>query len=197
MPNTIETAVAMLAATSIGATWASCATDIGPEATLDRFGQIEPRVLFTADGYFHKGRTFDSLSNVAKIARGVPSIEKVIVTSYAEETPDISHIPDSVHFDDFLSKERGLKIEFEQLPFDHPVHIMFSSGTTGKPKCLVQGAGGILINHLRELILHTDLKCEDTIMYMTTCSWMMWNWLLSSLALGATISAVRRQPSLS
>lgn len=187
MPNMIETAVAMLAATSIGATWASCATDIGPEATLDRFGQIEPKVLFTTNGYFYKGKTFNSLSNVAKIAGGVPSIEKVIVTSYTEDTPDISHIPDSVHFDDFLSKERGLEIEFEQLPFDHPVHIMFSSGTTGKPKCLVQGAGGILINHLRELILHTDLKCEDTIMYMTTCSWMMWNWLLSSLALGATI----------
>jgi len=187
MPNMIETAVAMLAATSIGATWASCATDIGPEAALDRFGQIEPKVLFTANGYFYKGKTFNSLSNVARIARGIPSIEKVIVTSYTEEAPDISHIPDSVHFDDFLSKERGLEIEFEQLPFDHPVHIMFSSGTTGKPKCLVQGAGGILINHLRELILHTDLKCEDTIMYMTTCSWMMWNWLLSSLALGATI----------
>ena len=187
MPNMIETAVAMLAATSIGATWASCATDIGPEAALDRFGQIEPKVLFTANGYFYKGKTFNSLSNVARIARGIPSIEKVIVTSYTEETPDISHIPDSVHFDDFLSKERGLEIEFEQLPFDHPVHIMFSSGTTGKPKCLVQGAGGILINHLRELVLHTDLKCEDTIMYMTTCSWMMWNWLLSSLALGATI----------
>ncbi len=187
MPNMIETAVAMLAATSIGATWASCATDIGPEAALDRFGQIEPKVLFTANGYFYKGKTFNSLSNVAKIARGIPSIEKVIVTSYTEETPDISYIPDSVHFDDFLSKERGLEIEFEQLPFDHPVHIMFSSGTTGKPKCLVQAAGGILINHLRELILHTDLKCEDTIMYMTTCSWMMWNWLLSSLALGATV----------
>jgi len=187
MPNMIETAVAMLAATSIGATWASCATDIGPEAALDRFGQIEPKVLFTANGYFYKGKTFNSLSNVARIARGIPTIEKVIVTSYTEEAPDISHIPDSVHFDDFLSKERGLEIEFEQLPFDHPVHIMFSSGTTGKPKCLVQGAGGILINHLRELILHTDLKCEDTIMYMTTCSWMMWNWLLSSLALGATI----------
>jgi len=187
MPNMIETAVAMLAATSIGATWASCATDIGPEAALDRFGQVEPKVLFTANGYFYKGKTFNSLSNVARIARGIPSIEKVIVTSYTEEAPDISHIPDSVHFDDFLSKKRELEIEFEQLPFDHPVHIMFSSGTTGKPKCLVQGAGGILINHLRELILHTDLKCEDTIMYMTTCSWMMWNWLLSSLALGATI----------
>jgi len=187
MPNMIETAVAMLAATSIGATWASCATDIGPEAALDRFGQVEPKVLFTANGYFYKGKTFNSLLNVARIAGGIPSIEKVIVTSYTEEAPDISHIPDSVHFDDFLSKERGLEIEFEQLPFDHPVHIMFSSGTTGKPKCLVQGAGGILINHLRELVLHTDLKCEDTIMYMTTCSWMMWNWLLSSLALGATI----------
>ncbi|MFQ6067480.1 MAG: AMP-binding protein, partial [bacterium] len=194
MPNIMETAIAMLAATSIGATWASCATDIGPAATLDRFGQIEPKVLFTANGYFYKGKAFNSLSNVAEIARGIPSIEKVIVASYTEEKPDLNQIPNSVGYDDFLSEERGLEIQFEQLPFDHPVYIMFSSGTTGKPKCIVQGAGGILINHLKELILHTDLKSEDTIMYMTTCSWMMWNWLLSSLALGATIVLYEGNP---
>ena len=186
MPNMIETAVAMLAATSIGAEWASCATDIGPGAALDRFGQIEPKVLFTADGYFYKGKAFGSLSNAAEIAKGIPSIEKVIVTSYTEEKPDIGYIPNSVHYDDFLSGKRGLEIQFEQLPFDHPVFIMFSSGTTGKPKCMVQGTG-VLINHLKELMLHTDLKREDTIFYITTCSWMMWNWLLSSLAVGATI----------
>jgi acetoacetyl-CoA synthetase len=187
MPNMMETAIAMLAATSIGATWASCATDIGSGAVLDRFGQIEPKVLFTVNGYFYKAKSFDSLSNAAEIAKGLPSIEKVVVTSYTEDKPDISNIPNFVHYDDFLSKESGLEIQFEQLPFDHPVYIMFSSGTTGKPKCLVQGAGGILLNQLKELILQTDLKREDVHFFITTCSWMMWNWILSSLAVGNTL----------
>ncbi len=187
MPNMMETAIAMLAATSIGAIWASCATDIGPGAAIDRFGQIEPKVLFTVDGYFYKGKTFNTLSNVAEILKGIPSIKKVIVASYIGEKPDISYIPNSVYWDDFLSKERGLEIQFEQLPFDHPVYIMFSSGTTGKPKCMVQGAGGVLINHLKELIIHTDLKREDVHFFITTCSWMMWNWMLSSLATGNTL----------
>ncbi len=187
MPNMMETAIAMLAATSIGATWASCATDIGSGAVLDRFGQIEPKVLFTVNGYFYKAKSFDSLSNAAEIAKGLPSIEKVVVTSYTEDKPDISNIPNFVHYEDFLSKESGLEIQFEQLPFDHPVYIMFSSGTTGKPKCLVQGAGGILLNQLKELILQTDLKREDVHFFITTCSWMMWNWILSSLAVGNTL----------
>ena len=187
MPNMMETAIAMLAATSIGAIWSSCATDIGAGAVLDRFGQIEPKVLFGVDGYYYKEKTFNSLSNVAEVAKGIPSIEKVIVTSYTEEKPDITYIPNSVHWNDFLSKESGLEIQFEQLPFDHPVYIMFSSGTTGKPKCLVQGAGGILINHLKELILHTDLGRDDIHFFITTCSWMMWNWIMSSLATGNTL----------
>jgi len=187
MPNLIETAVAMLSATSIGATWASCGADLGVQAVLDRLGQIEPKVLFTADGYFYKGKTFNTLLNAEKIAKSIPSLEKVIVASYLEAKPDISNIPNSVHYDDFLSPEEQPEIRFEQLPFDHPVYVMFSSGTTGKPKCMVQGAGGVLINHLKELMLHTDLKREDVIMYITSCSWMMWNWLLSSLAVGATI----------
>jgi len=187
MPNLMETAIAMLAATSIGATWASCATDIAAPAALERLGQIEPKVLFTADGYYYRGKVFNTLPNAVEVAKGIPSLEKVVVASYIEDRPDISAIPHAVHYSDFLSKESGLQIQFEQLPFDHPVFIMFSSGTTGKPKCMVQGAGGILINHLKELILHTDLKREDTIFYITTCSWMMWNWLLSSLGVGATI----------
>jgi len=187
MPNMMETAMAMLAATSIGATWASCATDIGYEAALDRFTQIEPKVLFTVDGYFYKGNAFSSLANVEKIASGIPSIEKVVVATYTEMNPDIGHIPKAVSFSDFLSPEKGLEIEFEQLPFDHPLYIMFSSGTTGKPKCMVQGAGGILINQLKELVLHADLRREDVHLYITTCSWMMWNWLLGSLAVGATV----------
>jgi len=187
MPNLTETAIAMLAATSIGATWASCGADLGAQAALDRLGQIEPKVLFTADAYFYKGKTFNTLLKAEKVAKGIPSLEKVIVASYVEAKPDISNVPNSVHYDDFLSPEKRPEIRFEQLPFDHPVFIMFSSGTTGKPKCMVQGAGGVLINHLKELMLHTDLRREDTILYITSCSWMMWNWLLSSLAVGATI----------
>ena len=187
MPNLIETTVAMLAATSLGATWSSCATDIGPGAAIERLGQVEPKVMITADGYFYKGKVFDTLDHAAEVARGIPSLKKVIIVSYTRERPDISQVPDAIHYEDFLSKEDPLEMKFEQLPFDHPLYIMFSSGTTGKPKCMVQGAGGVLINHLKELILHTDLKRTDRIMYITSCSWMMWNWLLSSLAVGATV----------
>lgn len=195
MPNLIETAVAMLASTSIGAVWSSCATDIGPQAVLDRLGQIEPKVLFTVNGYFYKGKAFSSLANAAEIARGIPSLKKVIVASYTDDRPAMDDIPNAVNFEDFLAKEDNLEIRFEQLPFDHPVYIMFSSGTTGKPKCMVQGAGGVLINQLKELHLHVDLKRKDTIFYITTCSWMMWNWLLSSLGVGATIVLYDGNPS--
>jgi acetoacetyl-CoA synthetase len=187
MPNLIETVITMLAATSLGATWSSCATDIGPAAAIERLGQVEPKVMITAEGYFYKGRAFDTLEHAAEVARGIPSLRKVIVVSYTREHPDISLIPGAVHYEDFLAKQDGLEIQFEQLPFSHPLYIMFSSGTTGKPKCMVQGSGGVLINHLKELLLHTDLKRSDRIFYITSCSWMMWNWLISSLAVGATI----------
>jgi acetoacetyl-CoA synthetase len=186
MPNMIETAIAMLAATSLGATWSSCATDIGPAAAIERLGQIEPKVMITADGYYYKGKAFDTLEHAAEVARGIPSLQNVIVVSYTHQMPDIAQIPNAVHYEDFLSKEEHMEIHFEQVPFDHPLYIMFSSGTTGKPKCLVQGMG-VLVNHLKELLLHTDLKRSDRIFYITSCSWMMWNWLLSSLAVGATI----------
>jgi len=187
MPNLIETAVAMLAATSVGGIWSSCGIELGPGAVVDRLSQIEPKVLFTVGGYPYKGRVFDVLSRLEKIAEGVPSLEKIVVLPYVAEKPDISRVPNSVFYDDFLSQEGVGDIRFEQLPSDHPVYIMFSSGTTGKPKCMVQGACGILINHLKELILHTDLKREDRIFYISSPSWMMWNWLLSSLAVGATV----------
>jgi acetoacetyl-CoA synthetase len=193
MPNLMETAIAMLATTSIGAVWSSCATDLGQQAVLDRFGQIEPKVLFTVDGYFYKGKPFDSLKNAGEVVRGIPSLEKVIVVRYTEQEADISHIPNAVYYEQFIDEEHP-EIQFEQLPFDHPAVIMFSSGTTGKPKCLVQGGGGILINHLKELMLHSDLKREDIIYYITTCSWMMWNWLLSSLGTGATIALYDGNP---
>ena len=187
MPNLIETVAGMLAATSVGAVWSSCATDIGSQAALDRLGQIEPKVLFTVDGYFYKGKAFDSLGNAAEVARGIPSLKRVVVVPYVQEKPAVGGIPHAVRIEDFLASEKEPPLVFEQLPFDHPLFIMFSSGTTGKPKCMVQGAGGILINHLKELLLHTDLKREDTIFYITTCSWMMWNWLMSSLGVGATV----------
>jgi len=187
MPNLMETAIAMLAATSAGATWSSCATDIGSQAALDRLGQIEPKVLFTVNGYYYKGKTFSSVGNAAEIAKGIPSLKKVVVVSYTDDRPDLSHIPNAVRYEDFLSKEKEPTLEFEQMPSDHPVFIMFSSGTTGKPKCMVQGAAGVLMEHLKELIIHSDLKREDRILYITTCSWMMWNWLISSLGAGATI----------
>lgn len=187
MPNMIETVSAMLAATSIGAVWSSCSPDFGIKGVLDRFGQIQPKVLFTANGYSYNGKAFDSLERVASILKDLPSIEKVVVVPYTEKRVDISHIPNSIHYEDFLSREAGLEIQFEQLPPDHPLYIMYTSGTTGLPKCMVQGVAGVVIAHLKELKLHTDVKPEDTIFYFTTCGWMMWNWLVSNLALGATL----------
>jgi len=187
MPNMPETIIAMLAATSIGATWSSCSPDFGIKGVLDRFGQIQPKVIFTADGYFFKGKHLDSLERISNIIKKLPSIEKLVVVPYTEKNPDIIGLPNAILYKDFKASESNLEIEFEQLPFDHPLYIMYSSGTTGLPKCMVQSAGGILIHHLKELMLHTDLKREDTIFYFTTCGWMMWNWLVSSLAVGATL----------
>lgn len=187
MPNLPAAMIAMLAATSIGATWSSCSPDFGIKGVLDRFGQIKPKVLFTANGYFFKGNKLDSLERIADIIKELPSIEKVVVVPYTEPQPDISALPNAVHYEAFKSSQSNLDIEFEQLPFEHPLYIMYSSGTTGLPKCMVQSAGGILIHHLKELMLHTNLKREDTIFYFSTCGWMMWNWLTSSLAVGATL----------
>ena len=187
MPNMPESIIAMLAATSLGATWSSCSPDFGIKGVLDRFGQIKPRVLFTANGYFFKGKKLDSLERISNILKELPSIEKVVVVPYTEKEADISAVANAVHYGDFRSAQSGLEIEFAQLPFGHPLYIMYSSGTTGLPKCMVQSAGGILVHHLKELLLHTDLKREDTIFYFTTCGWMMWNWLTSSLAIGASL----------
>ncbi len=188
MPNLIETPIAMLAATAIGATWASCGAELQPNAVIDRFGQIEPKVLFTVDGYFYRDKEFNIIENAKAVVEVIPSIEKVIVVSYiSQDKPDISTISNAIHWDDFLSKDEDISLEFEQLPFDHPLYVMFSSGTTGAPKCLVQSSGGVLINHLKELILSTDCKRSDVLNYVTAPSWMMWNWLISGLAVGCTI----------
>jgi acetoacetyl-CoA synthetase len=194
MPSLIQTATAMLAATSIGAVWSSCGTELGAQAVVDRLGQIEPKVLFTVDSYVYKGKTFDFRENIKTVAKGVPSFQRIIVIPYMNERPVISKIPKSQLYDDFVSGT-GNDARFEQLPSNHPLYIMFSSGTTGKPKSIVQGSAGILINHLKELTLHSDLKPEDRIFYITTPSWMMWNWLLSSLAVGATIMLYDGSPT--
>ena len=185
MPNIPETAVAMLAATSLGATWASCGSELGMQAVIDRFSQISPKVLFTVDGYLYKNKPFTMLPDVKAVVDAVPSIEKVIVVPYASDTPDVSAIRGAVLYADFLSPNDHLV--FEQVPASHPVYIMFSSGTTGKPKCMVQSVGGILLNQLKELVIHADLKREDKMIYMTAPSWMMWNWLMGVFGTGATV----------
>jgi acetoacetyl-CoA synthetase len=185
MPNIPETAIAMLAATSLGATWASCGSELGMQAVIDRFSQISPKVLITVDGYLYKNKPFTMLPDVKAVVDAVPSIEKVIVVPYASDTPDIGSIRGAVLYTDFLSPNDGLV--FEQVPSNHPVYIMFSSGTTGKPKCMVQSVGGILLNQLKELAIHADLKREDKVIYMTAPSWMMWNWLMGVFGVGATV----------
>jgi acetoacetyl-CoA synthetase len=186
MPNMPQTVMAMLAATSLGAIWSSCSPDFGFKGVMDRFGQIEPTVLFTANGYFYNGKTFDSLEKVKTVVSEIKSIKKVVVVPYTEKEPDISSIPNAVHFKDFIDNSAET-INFEPVPFNHPLYILYSSGTTGTPKCICHGTGGTLIQHAKEHIIHTDLSEDDVLFYFTTCGWMMWNWLVSGLFVGSTI----------
>ena len=187
MPNMPETIIFMLAASSIGAIWSSCSPDFGVQGVLDRLGQIEPAILFAVEGYHYNGKVVDTLPRIAEIAKNLPSLKCTVIVSYTRERPDIGIIPKATHLKNFVERYKSKTIAFRQLPFNHPLYIVYSSGTTGVPKCIVHGAGGTLLQHLKEHQLHTDLKRDDRLFYFTTCSWMMWNWLASGLATGATL----------
>ncbi len=186
LPNLPETGIAMLATSSIGAVWSSCSPDFGVQGVLDRFGQIEPKVLFAAAAYRYNGKDFDCLERVAELVTKIESIERIVIAPYVADSPDLSDLARAVSWAEFTDNQAD-QIEFAQLPFDHPLYILYSSGTTGVPKCIVHGQGGTLLQHLKELMLHTDLKCDDRLFYFTTCGWMMWNWLVSGLAVGSTV----------
>ncbi|HKY99032.1 MAG TPA: acetoacetate--CoA ligase [Gemmatimonadaceae bacterium] len=186
MPNIPEAVIAMLATASIGGVWSSCSPDFGVQGVLDRFGQIEPKILFCADSYTYAGKKIDCLARAAEVADTITSIDHVVVVAYGDRQPDISHVARSAFWDEFAASSWG-SVEFERLPFDHPLYILYSSGTTGLPKCMVHGAGGTLLQHYKELLLHTDLHRSDKVFYFTTLGWMMWNWLMSALAVGSTV----------
>jgi acetoacetyl-CoA synthetase len=187
LPNVPEAVVAMLAASSLGAIWSSTSPDFGVQGVLDRLGQIEPRLLFVADGYAYRGRQHDSLEKVSQIVARLPSLEQVVIVPYLDSDPEIAAVPGAIPLKEFLAPYPPGPVAFEQLPFDHPLYIMFSSGTTGPPKCIVHGAGGTLLQHLKEHLLHCDVHPGDRVFYFTTCGWMMWNWLVSALASQATL----------
>ncbi|MCC7080792.1 MAG: acetoacetate--CoA ligase [Burkholderiales bacterium] len=187
MPNIPGTVIAMLAAASIGAVFSSCSPDFGVQGVLDRFGQIEPRILFAADGAFYGGKMIDTIDRVAEIARQLPSVRRVVIVPYTQRSPDIAHIPKAIDIHEWTAPHQARPIDFAQLPFDHPLYVLYSSGTTGAPKCIVHGAGGTLLQHMKEHRLHTDVKPGDRLFYYTTTGWMMWNWLVSALASEATL----------
>jgi acetoacetyl-CoA synthetase len=185
--NMPEAIIGLLATSSLGAIWSSCSPDFGVQGILDRFGQIEPTVLLSVDGYFYAGKTLDNLGKLAEVMTALPSVKRAVVIPYVAVSHDLAAIPRAVSLGEFTAPFPPGEIDFAQLPFDHPLAILFSSGTTGVPKCIVHGQGGTLLQHLKEHQLQTDLRRDDRLFYFTTCGWMMWNWLVSGLATGATL----------
>ena len=183
--NRPEAVVAMLATASVGAVWSSCSPDFGVDAVLDRFGQIQPKVLFATDGYFYSGKSIDSLPTLRAVAARLPDLAAIVIVPYRSPDPDLSSLPNAHLFDELL--EQRAEPRYEPLAFDAPLYILYSSGTTGAPKCIVHGAGGTLLQHRKEHVLHTDIRPGDVVFYFTTCGWMMWNWLVSALAARATL----------
>ena len=187
MPNMIETVIAMLGTAAIGATWSSASPDFGVQGVVDRFGQIEPKLMITVDGYHYNGKSHDIREKVRDVIDRIPSIQEVVIVKYAFDGTNTTGIRGAVSYDDFLAAFSAEKIAFEQVEFNHPLYVMFSSGTTGKPKCIVHGAGGTLLKQVSEHVLHCDVVPGDRVFYFTTCGWMMWNWLMGGLAAGATL----------
>ena len=187
MPNMPETVMAALAANALGAIWSSCSPDFGVQGVLDRFGQIEPKVLFCPDGYHYNGKAHDSLARVREFTAQLPSLTRIVVVPYVNAKPDVASLPRALRLEDFLAPHKPGDIAFKRIAFNAPLVIMYSSGTTGKPKCIVHGQGGTLLKHLSEHILLCDEKPDDRVFYFTTCGWMMWNWLISALASKATL----------
>lgn len=196
MPNIPETIIAMLAAAALGAIWSSCSPDFGVRGVLDRFGQIDPTVLFAADGYTYGGKRFDRLGVVADLVPQMKSLRQVVIVPFLDERPDAGRVPGAVLWRDSLGPvdQPAPALAFEEVGFDHPLFIMYSSGTTGVPKCIVHGHGGTLLQHMKELMLHCDLRRGERIFYFTTCGWMMWNWLVSGLGAGAAVVLFEGNP---
>lgn len=187
MPNLPETVVCMLAVTSLGAIWSSTSPDFGEQGIFDRFSQIVPKVLICTDGYFYGGKVFSTQEKLQNIVKALPSLEAVLLVPYVDKTPSHEFPVKTALYPEMMKQYTGNALTFERVPFNHPLFILFSSGTTGAPKCIVHGHGGTLLQHLKEHQLHSDIKPGDRVFYFTTCGWMMWNWLISGLASGATI----------